>query len=220
MRTNWHVPALSLAVVLVSCSKPQEPAATISDDLKRDLAAASATDLAPAQKSYERARFVSPIEQTRPGTPARTAARTPAPVVARAAHAGHDMTEHAPAAAPAAEPAVAEAVATLEAEAPATVATPTASAPAPSEVIVQGAPREPEPIRVSVGRPGTMIGDDGVGGLGGLIGASDGIAGAVIRGGGVGEDKCDRRAHAGGRPAMPTSGRPTFRMPSFPGGRR
>ena len=36
MRTNWHVPALTLAVVLASCSRPQEPAAAISDDLKRD----------------------------------------------------------------------------------------------------------------------------------------------------------------------------------------
>ena len=216
MRTNWHVPALTLAVVLASCSRPQEPAAAISDDLKRDLAAASAsTELTP--KSYERTRFVSSIEQTRPGVPARTAA----PVVARDEHSGHDMTAHEPAPAPAAEPTVAAAVATLEAETPVTIATPAASAPAPSEVIVQGAPREPEPIRVSTGRPGTMIGDDGVGGLGGIIGVADGIAGAVIRGGPVGEDKCVPHGRGGGgRAAMPTSGRPTFRMPSFPSGRR
>ena len=216
MRTNWIVPALSLAVVLASCSRPQEPAATISDDLKRDLAAATAsTELAPNR--YQRARFVSPIEQARPGVPSRVAAPAPR-------HAEHDMTSHetarasAPAAEPAASPVVEEPVETLETEAPAVVAT-ASSAPEPSVVIVQGAPREPEPIRVSTGRPGTMIGDDGVGGLGGLIDVSTGIAGAVIRGGHGGVDKCDPRSHGGGRPAMP-AGRPVFRMPSFPGGRR
>jgi hypothetical protein len=216
MRSNWNVLALTLAVVVASCTEPKEPAPTITDDLKRDLAAASAsTELAP--RKFERTRFVSTIEQSRPGVPSRTAA----PTVARAAHAEHDMTTHtAPAAEPAPQPVAAEAVATLEAETPAAVTTPAASAPEPSVVIVQGAPREPEPIRVSVDRTGTMIGDDGVGGLGGLIGPSDGIAGAVIRGGHGGVDKCDPREHAGGRPAMPTSGRPTFRMPSFPGGRR
>jgi hypothetical protein len=214
MRSKWKVPALTLAVVLASCTKPQEPA-TNTDSLKRDLDAASAsTELAP--KTYERARFVSPIEQVRPTAPALAS-------VPASRRVGHDMTTHeaaAPATEPVPQPAVAEAVATLESESPATVATPTASAPEPSVVIVQGAPREPEPIRVSVSRPGTMIGDDGVGGLGGLIGASDGVAGAVIRGGHAGVDKCDPRAHAGGRPAMPASGRPTSRMPAYPSGRR
>jgi hypothetical protein len=214
MRSNWNVLALSLAVVLASCSKPQEPAAKISDDLKRDLDAASG--LAAAPKSYERQRFVSQIEQSRAGQPSARPNRAPQP-------ASHDMASHhvtVKTDEPAPEPVVAQSVATLEAETPAAVATPAASAPEPSIVIVQGAPREPEPIRVSAGRPGTMIGDDGVGGLGGLIGPSDGIAGAVIRGGHPGEDKCEPRGHAGGRAAMPTSGRPTFRMPSFPGGRR
>jgi hypothetical protein len=220
MRSSWKVPALSLVVVLASCGAPQQPPATVTDDLKRDLAAASAsTELAPAPKSYERARFVSPIEQSRADRPSARPTRAPQ----QSAHVAHDMTAHrdapAPAAVPASQPAVAEAVATLESEAPAAVATPAASAPEPSVVIVQGAPREPEPIRVSVGRPGTIIGDDGLGGLGGVIGPSDGIAGgSILRGGHGGVDKCDPRTH--GRPAMPTSSRPTFRMPSFPSGRR
>jgi hypothetical protein len=217
MRSIWNVAALSLAVVLASCSQPKEPVAAIAGDLDRDLAATAASaELAPAPKSYQRARFVSPIEQSRPGVPART----PAPVTARAAHVRNDISAHAaPPAEPARQPAVAEAVATLESEAPTAVATPAAAAPEPSVVIVQGAPREPEPIHAPSGRPGTMIGDDGFGGLGGVIGPTDGIAGgSILRGGRGTVDKCDPRTH--GRPEMPTSGRPTFRMPSHPSGRR
>ena len=205
MRSNWKVPALSLAVVLVSCGSPQEPAPAVT----------ASTELAPAPQSYQRARFVSPIEQSRAGVPARR----PAPAVS---HAEHVMTSHeatyAPAPEPAAQPVVAAAVATLEADLPTAVVAPTVSAPEPSIVILQGSlPSEPEPIRVS--RPsGPMIGDDGLGGMGGVIGPTDGIGGAIIRGGHGGRDKCDPRLH--GRPQIPTSDRPTFRMPSFPSGRR
>jgi len=66
MRTNWQVPALSLALALGACGKPQEPASALPDDLQRDLAAASAgSDLATATQSYKRARFVSTIEMSK-----------------------------------------------------------------------------------------------------------------------------------------------------------
>src|SRR5258708_7107247 len=68
MRTERTVAILSLALLGVgACGKRQDRSAALSDDLKRDLAAASATssELAIAPANYQRMRFVSDIEQSR-----------------------------------------------------------------------------------------------------------------------------------------------------------
>lgn len=217
MRSNWKVPALSLALMLGACGSPPQPAA-ITEDLRRDLAAAAASaELSPAPKGYQRARFVSAIEQSRAGRPAKR----PSPAV----HAEHAMASHEPAAASptsevAPEPVAPDPIVAMTSASPEPASTPAASAPEPS-IVIEPAP-EParEPARMPTGPSDGMIGDDGQGGLGGLIGGPGGV---VIRGGHGGVDKCDPREH--GRPQIPTSDRPTFRTPvqggrSFPGGRR
>ena len=217
MRSNWKVPTLSLALMLGACGSPPQPA-EITEDLRRDLAAAAASaELSPAPKGYQRARFVSAIEQSRAGRPAKR----PSPAV----HAEHAMASHEPAAASSAtevapETIAPDAVAAMTSVSPEPASTPAGSAPEPSIVIVQTSEPAREPARGPSAPSGGMIGDDGQGGLGGLIGGPGGV---VIRGGLGGVDKCDPRRHD--RPQIPTSDRPTFKMPvqggrSFSGGRR
>jgi hypothetical protein len=83
MRTDVKVAAISFAVVLGACNTRQEQAPGLSDDLKRDLAAAAAPgDLATAPSAYQRTRFVSDVEMNRarkPAPRARTAAARPRP---------------------------------------------------------------------------------------------------------------------------------------------
>ena len=78
MRTDVKVAAISFAVVLGACSR-QEQSTGLSDDLKRDLAAAAAPagDLATAPTAYQRTRFVSDVEMNRAKKP------TPRPVAAK-----------------------------------------------------------------------------------------------------------------------------------------
>ena len=215
MRTDVKVAALSLAVVLGACDKRQEQATGLSEDLKRDLAVASAAgDLATAPRAYQRTRFVSDVELARAKAPAprpvATKRRTP-PVrrpepVARAAE---EVVE---------EPTVASNEAPAPEPTPVAVATETAPEPA---VIVQQPTTEsaPAPIPVSTGRgdDGRSVGEGGIGerrpggGVGGLLG---GIIGAVvIRGGHGGVDKCDPRTD-GRRGRGGIIQRPDFGMPS------
>lgn len=62
MRVTGSVAALSIALVITACSKPDEPVTA--------SAAAHASALAPAPQTYQRMRFVSPAEQTTRGAPA------------------------------------------------------------------------------------------------------------------------------------------------------
>jgi len=213
MRTDWKVMTLSLGL-LSACSERSKEPATITDDLKRDLAVASASggDLATAPQSYRRVRFVSDIEQSRAAVPAKR----PKPL-----HHHATATASAPAAKEALDVAL-DPVVSMASESPEPAVTPEAPAPAPAVVIAQ-APA-PDPIRSPSGpsSEGSM-GDGGHGGgLGGLLG---GIIGAVvIRGGHGGVDKCDPRTDGRARPPM--TDRPTFGMPlpvgrpTFPGSRR
>ena len=72
MRTDVKVAAISFAVVLGACNTRQEQATGLSEDLKRDLAAAAAPagDLATAPTAYQRTRFVSDVEMNRAKKPA------------------------------------------------------------------------------------------------------------------------------------------------------
>ena len=223
MRTDVKVAAITFGVLLVACSDTrQEQATGLSEDLKRDLAAAAAPgDFTTAPRAYERTRFVSDIELSRTAktptprlvaTKRRTkpvmraeAVRTPAP----------DVVEN---------PAVASEEAMAEAPAP-------APAPSPSTepVVIAQQPAEPgAPASVPTagrGDDGRSVGQGGIGerarggGLGGVLG---GIIGAVvIRGGHGGIDKCDPRTDGrrrGGGMGGVLVDRPDFGMP-LPTGR-
>ena len=216
MRTDVKVAALSLAVILGACDKRQEQATGLSEDLKRDLAVASAaSDLAAAPRAYERTRFVSDVEMAR--------AKAPAPRPVATKRRTPPVRRPAPVARPAADVVEEPTVASNEAPAPepTPVAVATETAPEPA-VIVQQPTTEtaPAPIPVSTGRgdDGRSIGEGGIGerrpggGLGGMLG---GIIGAVvIRGGHGGVDKCDPRTDGRRGRGGIISRRPDFGMPS------
>jgi hypothetical protein len=195
MRTDVKVAAISLAVVLGACSSRQDKSTGLSEDLKRDLAAASgpAGDLTTAPRAYERTRFVSEVEMARVKTPVShaVASKHRSPPVLRA------EPVKKPAADVVAEPTVASTEAS--APAPAPVAAPEAISTDP--VVIAQQPSEPSaPARApSPGRgdDGRSVGQGGIGerhGGGGLGGLFGGIIGAVvIRGGHGGVDKCDPR---------------------------
>lgn len=201
MRAAYKVAALALPLVLGACSKHEEPTAGLADDLKRDLAAASAPGLATAPQSFQRMRFVSAIEQSR----ATERARKP-----KVAHQHHMAAAESPSSEVASTSAT-DAVESMVA-APAAVLTAEASVPEPS-VVVAARP-VPEPSHGGPSAEGDVLdhAGSGIGGmLGGIGGILGGIAGtAVIRGGRAGVDKCDPRTDGRMRP----QGRPDFSMPS------
>lgn len=218
MHTDRTAAALTLTLMLGACARTPEPAATLSDDLRKDLAAATTSDLSPggAAPGYQRMRFVSAIEQSKTATPAPRAKvsrhRIRPAVAARPAN--DAVTEEMP-----------DHVMSTVAESPAPSVASTTEAPAP----------DPEPIHPSAGRPSpdpipAPGGDasepvagrgDGGGGWGRVIGGI--IGSVVIRGGHGGVDKCDPRTD--GRPPMTVVDRPDFGMPlpvgrpTFPGSR-
>ena len=221
MRTDVKVAAISFAVVLGACSR-QEQSTGLSDDLKRDLAAAAAPgDLAGAPSAYQPMRFVSKAEMTRSTTPTprlvATKRKTPKAIRAEAVKK------------PAPEVVADETMKSDEAMAPAPtpVAVPNATEEQPVVIVQQPTP-EPEPTttpsNTGRGDDGRGIGQGGIGdrsaggGLGGILG---GIIGAVvIRGGHGGVDKCDPRTDGRGRGRIGgVVDRPVFGLP-LPGGRR
>ena len=217
MRTDVKVAALSLAVVLGACDRRQEQATGLSEDLKRDLAVASAAgDLATAPRAYERARFVSDVEMARAKAPA------PRPVASKRRTAPVRRPE--PVSTPAAEVVEEPTVASNEAPAlePAPVAVATETAPEPVVVIVQQPTTEtaPAPIPVSTGRgdDGRSVGEGGIGerrpggGIEGVLGGI--IGGVVLRGGRGGVDKCDPRTDGRRGRGGIIARRPDFGLPS------
>ena len=195
MRTDVKVAAMSIAVVLGACSSRQEQSTGLSEDLKRDLAAASAPagDLTVAPRAYERTRFVSDVEMARVKTPVThaVASKHRTPPVRRAEPVSKPASDVV------AEPKVASNEAT--APAPAPVSAPEAINTDPVVIAQQPSePSAPAPAPTAGrGDDGRGAGHGGIGersrggGLGGLFG---GIIGAVvIRGGHGGVDKCDPR---------------------------
>ena len=216
MRTHVKVAALSLAVILGACDKRQEQATGLSEDLKRDLAAASAAgDLATAPRAYERARFVSEVELAR--------AKAPAPRPVASKRRTPPVRRPEPVSKPAEEVVEEPTVASNEAPAPepAPVAVATETAPEPIVIVQQPTTENaPAPIPVSTGRgdDGRSIGEGGIGERrpgGGIAGTLGGIIGAVvIRGGHGGIDKCDPRTDGRRGRGGIISRRPDFGLPS------
>ena len=144
---------------------------------------APAKDIVVAPQTYQRMRFVSDIEQSRASTPARR------PKVAR--HAGRAVV-----AAP-------DPMHAMMMHAPVAMVTSTSTTPEPSVVVAAHA--APEAVTVPIG-PTAEEGGGGIGAmLGGLVGS------AVIRGGRVGDGKCDPRTDA--RANGTIANRPDFSMP-------
>ena len=194
MRTESKVAALSLALLFSACSKRPEPTASLPDDLKKDLAAASAStnQLATAPQNYQPMRFVSDIERTRDVTPASRP---------KVSHRHERMTaaNHA-----SGDPIVSLASHTLE-----TVATP-AETPAPEPTIAVAARPAPEPMVMPSSGPSDVgVSSDNGRGIGSVLGGI--LAGVVIRGGHAGPDKCDPRTD--GRVRGTIASRPDFSMP-------
>ena len=215
MRTDWKIAVLSLPLVLGACVKRPEQTASLSDDLKRDIAAASAAggELAIAPQSFRRMRFVSDIEQSRTSRPAKRPKVSHRPV--------RPTASPQPAADEATDVASDEVVA-MASESPAPVSPSEAPAPAPAIVIAQRPSAEPAVAQAGPESEGNVGDRGGGGGLGGLLG---GIIGAVvIRGGHGGVDKCDPRVDGRARPTV--IDRPDFGLPlptgqpTFPGSRR
>lgn len=216
MRTDVKVAALSLAVFLGACEKRQEQATGLSDDLKRDLAVASAAgDLATAPRAYERTRFVSEVEMAR--------AKAPAPRLVASKRRTTPVRRPEPVSKPAEDVVEEPTVASNEAPAPepTPVAVATETAPEPIVIVEQPTPETaPAPIPVSTGRgdDGRSIGEGGIGerrpggGIGDMLGGI--IGGVVIRGGRGGVDKCDPRTDGRRGRGGVIARRPDFGMPS------
>ena len=213
MRTDLKVASLALGLALSACSRREEPTATLSDDLKRDLAVASSSnDLATAPQNYERMRFVSAAElpKAEPAHRPSVAKKPIRPVVRRSPKVEEPLPE------PAKEP---EVVAVVEKPAP----VPAHEAPIPEPVFIA---QRPTPDYTPSNAPGSLPSDGGigerrrgggVGGLGGILGGI--IGGVVIRGGHGGVDKCDPRTDGRGRAPVynqPTSGMPIPMGRTFP----
>jgi hypothetical protein len=206
----WRISALSLVLVLGACSRREEKAAVLPDDLKQDLARASAgSDLALSTPGYQRARFVSALEQAHTAQPEMRPKKARTTTHAMVAHQSHtaNTTEDAPAP---------EMV--MASAAPQPEATPAAPTPEPAVEAPQPAP---SPVQQAGAGAEIAVGTQGHGGgLGGFLGA---LGGVIIRGGIGSVDKCDPR-HEGREGTMVMIGRPDFGTPigrgTFPGGRR
>jgi hypothetical protein len=221
MRRSTTVATLSITVLLGACGRTQQ-AADLPDDLKSDLAAASAGGaLTIAPQSRPPMRFVSDVEQWK----GRSSVKLPKAAPHAARHEARPVAKEsmdmgtAPVVAVASQSTIPEPIAA-------------APAPEPTTAIVPSSLPSSEPV----GSGSDGVGDRGHGGgLGGLLG---GIIGTVVlRGGHGGIDKCDTRtdgrgrqpviggSEADGRGRPPVTDRPDFGLPVptgrvFGGGRR
>jgi len=211
MRSVRTLATLSLALLPGACSKRSEPTANLSDDLKKDLAAASvaSSDFATAPANYQRMRFVSDVEMARKSVPAKRPKVSPHPD--RMAPANGDGVESSNA--------KLQQVAAMSSHAPTPVATAEAAAPAPSIEIAASPTQEPPMTMPAGSSAGGGAEHEHGGGLGGILGGI--IGGVVIRGGHGGPDKCDPRTD--GRARGTINARPDFGLPvptgapTFPG---
>lgn len=218
METYRKVVTLGLAIGAMACGTKKEQVATLDAGLQKDLAMVTTSDtaFALAGQNNQRMRFVSAVEQVRPGVKGNSPSSTSTPARAPR-HTPHAPKAHAPAPTP--EPQV---VAESDAPEPApSVEQTPAPAPAPEPVVVATAPA-PEPTPAPVGNSGEGTaggrGNRG-GGWGGILG---GIIGSVIiRGGMGGEDHCDPRTDGRNRrpvyPSVPISQMPVNRGGVFGG---
>jgi len=197
MRTSLVRLLVPVAVVasLAACGRGASESARLSDDLKKDLEAASSErpELATAAGSFRPMQVVSELEQSNGSAPVERT-RTPKRVAARSASLNQPQDKESPAPEVAQEIQVAE----TPAESP---------APAPEADVPRVPSVAPRPSALPVDVPAVGVADVGRGGIGtgrGTGRGGDGIGdiiGIVIRGGGVGVDHCPPRRR--GRPRFP-----------------
>ncbi|MEP7346540.1 MAG: hypothetical protein ABI877_14815 [Gemmatimonadaceae bacterium] len=177
----------SSILVVAGCRDRTPDSSALSNDLKRDLAAAASTDrlqLANSAGDYQRARFVSEIEQTNRSTPSREVTR-PRPVVRKTTgqtpEATHSPTEE-----------VANQVVANESPDP----QPAAQAPASDEPRIPIV--APRPVAAPVEAQGPAVGGGGGRGAGAPPDIGE-VIGVIMRGGRVDDDHCVPRRRGGGR---------------------
>lgn len=224
MRKTVKISVLPVAALALACGrgKSNEQRA-LTDDLKRDLAAATASsvELASTARDYQPTRFVSAIES--PATSAPVRKRSVRRPVARPTAAHEPEVAKAPDPAPENKVDVPEPVPAEETPAP-TIDTPTNVAVTPRPTPVGSAPA---PTDAGSGAVGGGSHGGGLGGVGEAIGTIIGVV--VIRGGAGGVDHCDPRTDR--RPTNGPVAYPDPRIPTragggiipnnpFPGGRR
>jgi hypothetical protein len=180
---------LPVAAFAVACGrgKSTQEQSALSADLKRDLAAASASgvELASNVGDYQPTRFVSAIESPKSSAPvARRNVRRP---VARPASLGAGEVAKTPDPAPENKVDVPEPQPSTEVPAP-TIDTPTNVAVTPRPTPVGTAPATTD---AGAGGVGGGSSGGGLGGIGEAIGTVIGVV--IIRGGAGGVDHCDPR---------------------------
>jgi len=213
VRTFVKISVLPVAAFVVACGRGNPKDQTgLSADLKRDLAAASASsvELASTSREYQPARFVSAIES--PATSAPVQRRKVRHPVVRHTAANQQDVAKAPDPSTETKVDVAEPTPSTEAPAPA-IDTPTNVAVTPRPTPVGTAPASTD---VGTGGIGGGSRGGGLGGIGEAIGTIIGVV--VIRGGAGGIDHCDprtdgRRGGTNGPVYIPNS-----RMPVGVGG--
>jgi len=183
------VSLLPVAAFAVACGRgpAADESTALADDLKRDLAAASAAsvELAPMATDYQKTQVVSAIESPRSSAPVRRrSVRRP---VAQPVAANEPEIAKAPDPIPENKVDVAEPQPAEEAPAPA-IDTPTQVAVSPRPTPVGSAPSAGDAGSGDVGG-GSRGG--GLGGVGEAIGTIIGVV--VVRGGAGGIDHCDPR---------------------------
>lgn len=176
MRVTGSVAAVSLGLLAIGCSKPEEPVVTRTP--------AHENTLARAPQSYQRMRFVSPVEQSR--------ASTAAPVAKVSRHAEH--TAPAPAAA---QP---DPLASLTSNV--TLATTAAVTESAAPTVVLASINAPP---VSTGTPAPWVHEEA---------GSVRRVGAVLRGGAGGPGKCDALTDAKAARAAAAANAGSFRAPT------
>lgn len=189
MRKFLKASVLPVAALALACGRgsSNEQAATLPDDLRKDLQAASASsvELASTAQDYKPTRFVSAIESPTTSAPVRRRSR-PRPV-AKPVAANEPEVAKAPDPAPEHTIDVAEPLPAVETPAP-IIDTPTDVAVTPRPTPVGSAPATTDAGSGGVG-DGSRGG--GLGGIGEAIGTVIGVV--IIRGGAGGVDHCDPR---------------------------
>jgi hypothetical protein len=193
MRSHRLATIGALALFLGACSRGSNNAASLPEDLQKDLAAVATTsDFAPASATGPRLSVVSGIERGQSSTPARS------PKVAKRAV---PPTHHRPTRTAPARTATPTTVAAADEPAPASSAPAQASpevaptpAPQPAPSGAQGT--EGNGRGTETGRGGRgQGGGGGGGGIGGILG---GILGGVVMGGQGGYGHGHHRGHGDG----------------------
>lgn len=219
MRKLVKLSVLPIAAFAVACGrgKSTEDRSALSADLKRDLAAASASgvELASNVGDYKPTRFVSAIES--PTTSAPVQHRNVRRPVARPASAGAGEVAKSPDPATENKVDVPQPQPSTETPAP-TIDTPTNVAVTPRPTPVGSAPSTTD---VGAGGVGGGSSGGGLGGIGEAIGTVIGVV--IIRGGAGGVDHCDprtdRRPTNGPIGVYPPMGPPPLGRGGSPNGR-